>query len=205
MAILLSTLLVLWRASTLSLKLGTATSAAAVVSTGIVVWVGPRNSTIRILGLSLALDALRIGDWARDGLRRLIDIQVLFNDLGNGLNLSTKLLLDTIKVEAVFPVDQIDGQAKMTKSARATNAMQISFCVLGKVEVDDNIDGLDVDTTGQQIGTDKVPAHAIAKVVENAITVVLQHSGVRVEARVSELCNLLGKKFDTIRRVAEDD
>jgi len=41
--------------------------------------------------------------------------------------------------------------------------------------------------------------------MEDAIAVVLQHSRVRVEAGVAKLSNLLGKKFDAIRRVTEDD
>lgn len=29
--------------------------------------------------------------------------------------------------------------------------MQVSLCVLGEVEVDDNVDSLDVDTSGEEI------------------------------------------------------
>lgn len=41
--------------------------------------------------------------------------------------------------------------------------------------------------------------------MEDPVTVVLEHLGVRVEARVSELGNLLGEEFDTVGRVTEND
>ena len=41
--------------------------------------------------------------------------------------------------------------------------------------------------------------------MENTITIVLEHTGVRIEAGVSKLCNLLCKEFDPIRRVTEDN
>lgn len=59
--------------------------------------------------------------------------------------------------------------------------MEIRFSVFWKVEVDDHIDGLDIDTTGQEVRTDKITAYAIAEVMEHSITVVLQHLGVGVE------------------------
>lgn len=41
--------------------------------------------------------------------------------------------------------------------------------------------------------------------MEDTISVVLEHLGVREEARVAQFGNLLGEKFNSIRRVAEDD
>ena len=39
----------------------------------------------------------------------------------------------------------------MTTATGTTDTMQICFGVLGKVEIDNDIDGLDVDTTCEQI------------------------------------------------------
>lgn len=39
----------------------------------------------------------------------------------------------------------------MSKSAWATNTMQIGLRIFGKVKVDHNIDRLDINSTGEQI------------------------------------------------------
>jgi hypothetical protein len=41
--------------------------------------------------------------------------------------------------------------------------------------------------------------------VKDAVPVRLEHLGVRIEARVAELGDLLGEELDPVRRVAEDD
>jgi hypothetical protein len=64
---------------------------------------------------------------------------------------------------------------------------------------------LNIDTSSEQIGADEVATHTIAEVVENSISVLLEHSSVRVEARVAQLCNLLRKKFNSVGGVAEND
>lgn len=63
--------------------------------------------------------------------------------------------------------------------------MEISFGVLREIEVDDNVDGLDINTTGEQIGANKVAADAVTEVVEDTVSVGLEHASVTVEARVS--------------------
>lgn len=102
--------------------------------------------------------------------------------------------------------------------------MEVRLGVLGEVKVDDDVDGLDVDSASEEVctdedrlaeedrgrrnertGADEVAANAIAEVVEDAVAVVLEHLGVRVEARVAEFGDLLGEEFDAVGRVAEDD
>jgi len=41
--------------------------------------------------------------------------------------------------------------------------------------------------------------------MENSVSVSLSHSGMDEEARVAELVNLLGQKFDSLRCVAENN
>ena len=60
--------------------------------------------------------------------------------------------------------------------------MQVGLGHLGEVEVDDNVDGLDVDTAGEQVRADQVTASTVAEIVEDSVTVVLTHLGVDVEA-----------------------
>lgn len=50
-----------------------------------------------------------VRDGTRDALRRLIDVELLLDGLGNRLDLGPKFLLDLVQVEAVIPVDQVDG------------------------------------------------------------------------------------------------
>ena len=101
--------------------------------------------------------------------------------MGDGLDLSTQFLLDLVEVEAIFVGYKVDSETKMPKSARTTDTMEVCFGVLRKVEVDDDIDCLDIDTTGEEVGTDKVAADTLAEVVEDAVAVGLEHLRVRVE------------------------
>jgi len=55
--------------------------------------------------------------------------------------------------------------------------MEVCFRIFGEIKVDDDIDGLDVDAARKKVGADEVAANTIAKVVENAVAVRLQHFG----------------------------
>lgn len=70
--------------------------------------------------------------------------------------------------------------------------MEVGFGILGEVEVDDNVDGLNINTTCQEVGADKIAADTVAEIVEHPVAVSLKHTSVTVEARVAQLGNLLG-------------
>lgn len=93
----------------------------------------------------------------------------------------------------------------MTKPTRPTDSMEVGLRVFGKVKVDDNIDGLDIDTTSEEVGTDKIAADTIAEVVEDTVTMGLEHLCVRIEAGIAKLCYFLGQELDAVGRVAEDN
>ena len=80
----------------------------------------------------------------------------------------------------------------MSISSGSTNTMEIGFSILGEIKVDHNIDGLDIDTTSKKIRADEVAADTVAEVVKDAVAVLLHHFGVRVEAGVAKLGDLLG-------------
>ena len=46
--------------------------------------------------------------WARDVFGRIASVEFLINGLWNGCNLGTKFLLDSVEVEAILPIDQVD-------------------------------------------------------------------------------------------------
>jgi hypothetical protein len=75
-----------------------------------------------------------------------------------------------------------------------SHAVKIRLGSAGEVEVNDDIHGLDIDTTSKEIcqsqqvewakshsqltGTNKVTGHALAEVVEDTVTMRLEHLGV---------------------------
>ena len=84
-------------------------------------------------------------------LMRLRHVESLVNWLWNCFNFSSKFLLNLIQIEAIFKSNQVYCKTKMAKTARSTNAMQVCFWILWKIKVNDNIDGLYINTTGEQI------------------------------------------------------
>ena len=118
----------------------------------------------------------------RSGVRR--HVKRTIDSVRNGLNLRPQLLLNPVQVKPVLVCDKVDSKTKVSETPATADAVKVRLRILGEVEVDDDVDGLDIDTTGKKVGTDKIPAHAIAEVMENAVTMALQHLGVRVKARV---------------------
>lgn len=88
----------------------------------------------------------------RDGFWRVVDIQLFVDGWGYRLNLRAELLLDLVEVESIIPVDEVDGQTEMSKSTGTTNSVEIRFRIFGEIKVDDNVDSLNIDTTGEEIG-----------------------------------------------------
>jgi len=125
-------------------------------------------------------------------LVELSHVERLVNVPRDGLDLSPKLLLDSVKSEPVVVRDEIYRNTQVAESSTATNPVKVSLSHLGEVEVDDDIDSLDVNTPGEEIAADEVPAEAGSEVVEDAIPVVLRHPGVNVVAAVAEVSDLLG-------------
>jgi hypothetical protein len=83
--------------------------------------------------------------------------------------------------------------------------VEICFRVFGKVEVYDDVDGLYVYTASEKVGADEVTTNPVSEVVEDAVSVGLQHFGMRVEARIAEFSDLLGQEFDSVGGITKDD
>ena len=47
--------------------------------------------------------------------------------------------------------DEVDGQSEVTETTRAAYSVQVGLGGLGEIKVDDHIDCLDVDTSGQKV------------------------------------------------------
>ena len=133
------------------------------------------------------------------------NIKSSINSLGNRLDFRSELLLNLIEIETILVGNKVDSQTQMPKSTRTTNAMKVGFAVLREIKVDDNVYCLNIDTTSKEIGADEVTAHAVAEVVENAITVGLQLFCMGVEARVSKLRHFLGQELNTVGGITKND
>lgn len=135
-----------------------------------------------LLSLLLVIGHLEVRDGPGNILRVLVNIEALVNRLGNGLDFRAEVTLNIVEVEAIIPVDQIDGQAKVAIATRTTDTMEVGFRILGEVKVDDDVYRLDVDTTGEEIGADQIAANTVAEIVEDAVSGLLGHLGMAVEA-----------------------
>jgi len=136
---------------------------------------------------------------------KLCDVEAFVDDLGDGFDLCAQFGLDFVQGEPVLVGDKVDGHAKVTEPSRPADPVQVGLCHLGKVEVDDHVDGLDVNASSQEVGADQVSAQAGPEVVEDSVPVVLGHPRVDVVAAVAEVSNLFGQQLHTLRRVAEND
>mmetsp|Transcript_7413 Transcript_7413/g.30673 ORF Transcript_7413/g.30673 Transcript_7413/m.30673 type:complete len:333 (-) Transcript_7413:264-1262(-) len=135
----------------------------------------------------------------------LLAVQFAVDRLGDRPNLGRELGLDAVQVEAVLEGDEIDGETEVAEAAGAADAVQVRLGGLGQVEVDDDVDGLDVDAAREKVRRDEVARRALAKLVEDAVAVGLLHLGVDVEARVAHLGDFFGEQLDARDRVAKDD
>lgn len=83
--------------------------------------------------------------------------------------------------------------------------MQIRLGGLWEVEVDDDIDGLDIDTSRQEVGADEVSGETLLEVVEHSVSVGLLHLGMGVETRVPQFSDFACEELDAAGVVAEKD
>ena len=130
---------------------------------------------LRLLLLLLLLLLFSVVDSTRRNVETLVDLLRDRRDLGS------ELLLNAIEVEAILVRDEVDGETQVSETAGTTYAVEVRFRVLREVEVDDDVNGLNIYTTGEEVGADKVAANTLAEVVEDAVTVRLEHLGMRVE------------------------
>ena len=138
----------------------------------------------------LTLTLLRAGCRAVGASSRS-DVKGTIYMLGDGGNLRSELLFDAIEVKTIFVRYQVDGKTQMSEPARAADTVKICFRVFGEIKVNDNIDRLYVDTAGEEVRAHEVSAHPVTEVMEDAVTVRLQHFRVGVEAGISKLGDLL--------------
>lgn len=107
--------------------------------------------------------------------------------------------------EPILVRDQVDGDTEVAEPTRAPDAVEVRLRHARKVEVDDDVDGLHVDTAREQVRAHEVAAQPRAEVVEHAVAVRLRHARVDVVAAVAQLGYLFGQKLHSLSRIAEYD
>ena len=84
--------------------------------------------------------------------------QISMPYLGNGFDFGAEFGFDFVQGESVVVGDEVDCYTEMAEPSGPTDSVQVGLRHLGEVEVDDNVDSLNVDTAGQQVGAHQVPA-----------------------------------------------
>lgn len=73
----------------------------------------------------------------------------------------------------------------MAEASRTTDAMQVGFGHTREIKIDDDVDGLHVDTSSEEVWAHEIAAEARSEVVEHTIAVCLRHARVNVVTAVT--------------------
>ena len=114
-------------------------------------------------------------------------IEVLINVLRNGIDLGLQLILDLEQLVLVLLGNEVDSQAKMSETTRATDSVKISLRVLGEIKVDHDVNRLNIDTTCEQVSAHEAASLTVLKVMVDTVTIALLHLRMNVETRVTKL------------------
>jgi len=140
------------------------------------------------------------------GERMIIHLVVLAWYFGrNWINFSIQFRFDFAKIIAVVVRDKVDGQSTMAKAAASPNAMEVGVCGTREIKVYDDVQSLNINAAGEDVGADKVAALALAEIVEHSVSVLLAHLPVDVEAGEAQARDLATQKLDSVHAVAEND
>ncbi len=111
----------------------------------------------------------------------LINHYYLFLDISGGIDLlwhfwefngEARLhLLDFLLV--LLGGDERDGKTLGTESTSTTNAVQVLIRIIREIVVDDDVDSLDINTTTEQISSNKNSLLEILEVLESTDTLLL--------------------------------
>ena len=78
-------------------------------------------------------------------------VEVLVDVLRDRLDLSVQIVLNIEHVILVVLADEVDRETEMAEPTRTTDPVQVSVGLAWEIEVDDNVNRDDVDTTGKDI------------------------------------------------------
>ena len=65
--------------------------------------------------------------------------------------------------------NEVDGETQVAETTWSTDSMEVSLCKTWEVEINDNVNGKDIDTSGEDIGTYQTSGLTILEIVVNSI------------------------------------
>ena len=95
-------------------------------------------------------------------------VQVLIDVLRNWLNLRAQLVLNLEHVVLVVFGNKIDGETEVAESSGTSNSVEVGIGGAGEVEVDNDVHGLDVDASREEVSAHEASGLSIAEVVVNS-------------------------------------
>ena len=125
--------------------------------------------------------------------------------MGHGFDFCIQVLLDSIEIIYIIISDERNSDTQVSESSTSPDSVEVSFSEFREVEVDDDVDIGDVDTSGHEVRGDKASAGVVAEVVVDSVSVLLVHLSVDVVAGEAHVGDFLGKQFDSFGGVAEND
>jgi len=99
---------------------------------------------------------------------------------GHWVDFCVQLFLNFYDILLISFCYEVDSQSDLTKPARSANSVQVGTAFVGEVEVDDNIDGLHINTSGNQIGADQSLELSFSESVEAFDSFLRFHVGVQI-------------------------
>jgi len=124
---------------------------------------------------------------------------------GELLDLGVVVTLDLTEDVDVLLGDEVDGNTLTTVAATTTNTMEVVLLVGGQIVVDDDVDVVNVNTTGNQIGGDEDTAGAGAEGAHDLLTVTADHISVHEADGVVVGVEAISDPVDLAAGVGEDD
>lgn len=115
-----------------------------------------------------------------------------------GTDFCAELLFNAMQSEPVVVGNQVNRHPEVTEPATPPDPVQVRLRHLWKVEVDDDIHGLNVDAASEKIGADQVATQSRPEIMEDPIPVSLRHFRVDVVTRVPKFSNFLGQKLHSL-------
>lgn len=93
----------------------------------------------------------------------------------------------------------------MSKPSASSNSMQVGLACLRKVEIHNDIDTLNVNSSRKQIRTHQASTISITEIMEHFIPVILGHFCMNIVTRIAKFHDFLCEQFYSQRRVAKND
>lgn len=127
------------------------------------------------------------------------DIERHFDDL------SLIVLLGFLEELSIAGDDEVNGDTLSTETSGTTNSVDVRFSLEGEIVVDDQVDLVDIDTTGEHIGGDEDSGGTRSEGFHDEVTVLLGHFTVHGGDGHVLFSELSFEFFDSLLGVAVND